>query len=109
MYRCMDKISFRTLLYSNFRSFYIFATFHYDWKWESLNSMKIVTVKHLCSTAFGCSPFYFNTTIDYKSIQRCINIFKHRTGERTCIDPVKPCLPGIQKILKIDVQGKMFP
>lgn len=52
---------------------------------------------------------YFKSTVYHKSINRRINIPENRIGKRACINTAKSRLPGIQHILEIDENRKMFP
>jgi hypothetical protein len=45
---------------------------------------------------------YFNPTVHYKTIYRCINIPENRIIDCACVDRVELCLPGIRKVFEVD-------
>lgn len=50
-----------------------------------------------------------NPPIHHKAIHGCVNIAESGIGDGARVDRVKPGLAGVQEVLKIEKQGKVFP
>jgi len=49
-----------------------------------------------------------NPAVDHKAIDRGVDVPEFRVGQASCIDRVESGLAGIQEVLKVEEQGKMF-
>src|SRR5690606_23749211 len=53
--------------------------------------------------------FEFNSSVNKKTIEWCIDVPENRIGDRACINCVKAGLSCVKEIFKIQVDGKILP